>query len=72
MTWKGRNKIRQISWFKNTSGRGIPRDVDGEYVTIDRSTIDAIKRREEGKATKVINLIKAIEKTAEKKIIPHS
>jgi len=28
-------------------------------------TIDAIKRREEGKATKVINLVKAIEKSAE-------
>lgn len=36
-----------------------------EYVVIDRSTIDAIKEREEGKATKVINLIKSIERTAE-------
>ena len=36
-----------------------------EYVTIDKSTIDAIKQREEGKATKVINLIKSIERTAE-------
>ena len=36
-----------------------------DYVVIDKSTIDAIKQREEGKATKVINLIKAIERTAE-------
>src|SRR3990172_7732736 len=36
-----------------------------EYVVIDRSTIDTIKQREEGGATKVINLVKAIEKTAE-------
>ena len=35
------------------------------YVGIDKSTIEAIKTREEGKATKVINLVKAIEKTAE-------
>jgi type I restriction enzyme R subunit len=37
----------------------------GEYVTLDRSTIEMIKMRQEGKATKVINLIKSIEKTAE-------
>jgi type I restriction enzyme R subunit len=37
----------------------------GEYVVIDRSTIDAIKAKIEGKATKVINLIKSIQKTAE-------
>jgi type I restriction enzyme R subunit len=36
-----------------------------EYMTIDRSTIETIKRRDEGKATKVINLVKAIEKSAE-------
>jgi type I restriction enzyme R subunit len=36
-----------------------------EYLVIDRSTIETIKRRLEGKATKVINLVKAIEKTAE-------
>jgi type I restriction enzyme R subunit len=36
-----------------------------EYVAIDKSTIDAIKQRAEGKATKVINLVKSIEKTAE-------
>jgi type I restriction enzyme R subunit len=35
------------------------------YVTIDKMTIETIKQREEGKATKVINLAKAIEKTAE-------
>jgi hypothetical protein len=36
-----------------------------DYITIDRSTIETIKQRLEGKATKVINLVKAIEKTAE-------
>ncbi|OIP92133.1 MAG: restriction endonuclease subunit R [Syntrophaceae bacterium CG2_30_58_14] len=35
------------------------------FITIDRSTIETIKMRQEGKATKVINLIKSIEKTAE-------
>jgi type I restriction enzyme R subunit len=37
------------------------------YVVIDRSTIETIKMRDEGKATKVINLIKAIQKEAEEK-----
>ncbi|MGA2853426.1 MAG: type I restriction endonuclease subunit R, partial [Verrucomicrobiota bacterium] len=35
------------------------------YVAIDRSTIETIKQRDEGKATKVINLVKSIQKTAE-------
>jgi len=38
-----------------------------EYVVIDRSTIETIKAKDEGKATKVINLIKAIQKEAEEK-----
>ena len=36
-----------------------------DYVAIDKSTIETIKQRAEGKATKVINLVKSIEKTAE-------
>jgi len=36
-----------------------------EYVALDGATIETIKQRLEGKATKVINLVKAIEKTAE-------
>jgi type I restriction enzyme R subunit len=36
-----------------------------DAVAIDKSTIDAIKQRDEGKATKVINLVKSIERTAE-------
>jgi len=36
-----------------------------EYVVIDRSTIETIKNKVEGKATKVINLIKSIQKTAQ-------
>jgi type I restriction enzyme R subunit len=35
------------------------------YAVIDGSTIEAIKRRKEGEATKVINLVKRIERTAE-------
>ncbi|MCX7635000.1 MAG: hypothetical protein N2Z74_04565, partial [Syntrophales bacterium] len=35
------------------------------YVTVDHSTIETIKQRKEGTATKVINLIKNIQKTAE-------
>ena len=38
-----------------------------EYVVIDRSTIETIKLKDEGKATKVINLIKAIQKEADEK-----
>ncbi|MBI4664729.1 MAG: HsdR family type I site-specific deoxyribonuclease [Verrucomicrobia bacterium] len=36
-----------------------------QYASIDRTAIDAIKRREEGKATKVINLVKAIQRNAD-------
>ena len=36
-----------------------------EYVTLDADAIETIKNREEGKATKLINLVKAIAKTAE-------
>ncbi len=40
-------------------------ETPGEYVAIDKDTIEAIKARDDGKATKVINLVKSIEKTAE-------
>ena len=46
-------------------GAQIVAEPAAEYVAIDRSTIETIKQRDEGKATKVINLVKAIEKTAE-------
>ncbi|MFH0352212.1 MAG: type I restriction endonuclease subunit R, partial [Chromatiales bacterium] len=46
-------------------GALMARETPGEYVVIDKSTIDAIKQRDEGKATKVINLVKVIETTAE-------
>ena len=36
-----------------------------EYIAVDRSTIETIKQRLEGKATKVFNLVKSIQKTAE-------
>lgn len=37
-----------------------------EFFAIDRATIDTIKKRHEGDATKVINLVKAIQNAAEK------
>jgi len=40
-------------------------ETPGEYVAIDKDTIETIKARDDGKATKVINLVKSIEKTAE-------
>jgi type I restriction enzyme R subunit len=40
-------------------------ELENTYVTIDQSTIETIKQRQEGQATKVINLVKAIQKTAE-------
>jgi len=40
-------------------------DREFQYVTIDASTIETIKAKLEGKATKVINLVKAIQKEAE-------
>jgi type I restriction enzyme R subunit len=46
-------------------GTMIVAETPADYVVIDRSTIETIKRREEGKATKVINLVKAIEKIAD-------
>ncbi len=42
-------------------------ELAADYVVIDRSTIETIKLRDEGKATRVINLIKAIQKEAEEK-----
>jgi type I restriction enzyme R subunit len=41
------------------------RETHADYVAIDRTTIETIKKRDEGKATKVINLVKAIVKQAE-------
>src|SRR5262249_46093762 len=41
-------------------------ETSAEFVAIDRSTIETIKSRHEGDATKVINLVKAIQTAAEK------
>jgi type I restriction enzyme R subunit len=46
-------------------GAWMSGELPAEYVEIDKATLDAIRQRNEGKATKVINLIKSIEKTAE-------
>jgi type I restriction enzyme, R subunit len=46
-------------------GATIIADKRAEFVAIDKSTIETIKESQKGDATKVINLIKSIEKTAE-------
>ena len=40
-------------------------ELEKPYVFIDQATLETIAARDEGKATKVINLVKAIEKSAE-------
>jgi type I restriction enzyme R subunit len=40
-------------------------EAPGEYVAINKDTIETIKARDKGQATKVINLVKSIEKTTE-------
>jgi len=44
---------------------GNLKDAQDPYVIINQSTVETIKQRGGGKSTKVINLVKAIEKTAE-------
>ncbi|KAF0192312.1 MAG: type I restriction enzyme R subunit [Gammaproteobacteria bacterium] len=46
-------------------GALMVKEAPGEYVAIDKDTIATIKARGDGKATKVINLVKSVEKTAE-------
>jgi type I restriction enzyme R subunit len=46
-------------------GALLAAEVPPEYVKIDKSAIDAIKQHEQGAATKVINLVKSIEKIAD-------
>ncbi len=46
-------------------GAQISAETPPEYVLMDQSTIDAIKQRHAGDATKVINLVKSIERKAE-------
>ncbi|MDP1636196.1 MAG: HsdR family type I site-specific deoxyribonuclease [Gallionellaceae bacterium] len=46
-------------------GSEMQEPMSGGYIAIDPDSIEAIKRRKEGKATKVINLVKAIEKAAD-------
>lgn len=42
-------------------------EMPAEYVVINTATLEAIKTKDDGKATKVINLIKAIQKQADEK-----
>jgi type I restriction enzyme R subunit len=46
-------------------GANMIAEPPGIYVEIDRSAIETIKRQKQGDATKIINLVKSIEKTAE-------
>jgi len=46
-------------------GAVMPSDTPSNYVAIDREAIDLIKEQHGGDATKVINLVKSIEKAAE-------
>lgn len=46
-------------------GAAMIADKRAEFVAIDKSTIETIKESQKGDATKVINLVKSIEKTAE-------
>ncbi len=46
-------------------GAGFIADSQGQYLFIDEHTIDTIQARDDGAATKVINLIKSITQTAE-------
>lgn len=61
----GRSKRRPINWCKSTSAPPAWRIRYAPYVVIDRSTIQTIIEKNDGKATKVINLIKSIEREAE-------
>ncbi|MHB8764605.1 MAG: type I restriction endonuclease subunit R [Deferrisomatales bacterium] len=45
-------------------GTALGGEALGEYVKIDEASLDALHGRDEGKATKVINLVKAVEKAA--------
>ncbi|OOO03620.1 MAG: hypothetical protein USCGTAYLOR_00096 [Chromatiales bacterium USCg_Taylor] len=44
---------------------GLLSQPSGEYAVLDDATLETIRTRREGHATKVINLVKAIEKRAE-------
>ena len=46
-------------------GAVMASELPKDYLAIDKSTLDAIRNRKEGDATKVINLVKSIAKTAE-------
>ncbi|MBI5103213.1 MAG: HsdR family type I site-specific deoxyribonuclease, partial [Nitrospirae bacterium] len=46
-------------------GALLSAELSAEYIEIDKAAIDTIKQKEEGKATRVINLIKSIERTAQ-------
>ena len=63
----GRSRGRRTSWCRSTS-TSSPIAAVTDFVAIDAETIDLIKQKHGGDDTKVINLIKSIEKTAEEEI----
>ena len=46
-------------------GAVMAMELPKDYLAIDKLTLEAIRNRKEGEATKVINLVKSIEKIAE-------
>ena len=69
---RNRHRARLLRSFQKKTNELVQRHIgavmaepEKSFVTIDRATIETIKQREEGKATKVINLIKSIQKAAE-------
>ena len=63
-TSTGRSSGRRTSWCRSTS-TSSPIAAVTDFVAINAETIDLIKQKHGGDDTKVINLIKSIEKTAE-------
>ena len=63
-TSTGRSSGRRTNWCRSTS-TSSPIAAVTDFVAINAQTIDLIKQKHGGDDTKVINLIKSIEKTAE-------
>lgn len=65
-----REFLRKTSQLLQKHIGGTMETPGADYMGINRTTLDTIRQRDDGKATKVINLIKAIEKAEEKSDYP--
>ena len=63
-TSTARSRRRPTSWYREHIGVGQLEQVT-EFVEIDADTIELIKKQQGGDGTKIINLVKSIEKLAE-------